>query len=239
MKQLIFLLCISLLNILAPAFVYGLEVKTCQAQLAKHLKDNGFAGEWRDLVSNDPSIKRHIGPTSRFGRWIYVETTMQDELKKIAVHTQYQMNTTEYDGDCKEKTKSLQNVRPKDALDDLFLAQLASKSKNLVVVVWSPEMAYAGRTLVEIMKLSRETKVPVEVFLDSRAPKGIAKIVSDRYKLPASYMRRLDSFDFTMRAARTHMTAAFPFQNGEVKEEWRGHKSVGEYMELMKQDGML
>jgi len=214
------------------------EAKKCKEPAAIYLKSWNSTGEWTDLVPLDPAVQRYSSQTSKFGEWVYVEA-VDGVVKKTALHSQYKMKAVEFNDECKELVREDQKPREDGAIDDQYLAALANKSRDLLVVIWSPEMVYMGRSFVELERLRKTIKIPMAFFLERAAPAAQAAALQKRYKVPAGHMKKIESFDFSMRGARTHMPVVFHFQGGRIKgAAWRGHKSVEEYQALLQANGV-
>lgn len=218
--------------------LFPLPAPKCRQKISSRLRTWGATGEWRQLVSTQPGRQRFVSATRTFGSWVYWESEMGGPLK-IALHSQYKMKLAEWSENCVEKFREEQLQRPADAYDDVYLAKLAAEKKNFLLVVWSPETAYMGKSLAQLMKLAKTNRLPVQFFLEGSAPIEEAKVLGRKFGLPSYYFRRLNSFELTMRHVRTHLPVVYQFRGGRLKpQEWRGYRSLAEYKELLAKSGV-
>jgi hypothetical protein len=202
----------------------------CISQVESLLTSFEAKGDWKILITTNPTKERFTTPTKTFGKWIYLENDLSSKKIIVANQTQFEMMSIEFDEKCSRKINYKHSDEDKTSLNDNGLKKIADSYSDVLVYIWSPEMPLSMKTLPEVKKFAEQEKIPLKVFLYAHSSQAFAEATVRGENYPIEYLQRLKSFELSMSDVEAHQPALFRYKKGmPFGRPQFGYKTVGEY----------
>lgn len=234
---LVFLLYVS------PLHAYGKNKQSlpsgtiCINQVQKLLTSWNATNSWEPLIPINGK-DRFISPIQNaFGQWLYMEI-VQKAQPTVIVSKQSQTSITKvtFHSDCSPIKETRITTPVRSLFSDNDLTKLMKKERDFLIYIWAPEMPLSFAGLTEIKSYAKSHNIPLHIFLYNGSSEQYAKKSGQAYRFPASYYRKIDSFDLRMRGVTAHHPVVFRFKNGSVLGRLLfGYKSRDEYAHIYKE----
>lgn len=221
------ILFLSLMGLGAQAGIFPTVDKwKCERGMVQTLSalELKTVGTWR-RNSHQSQLPVYSIPTPRIAEWVIIEKTFDGNenlyVTSASKKTKYSFKTTSACAPVVsispiEKTK--RGLASLEWFDDKNLENLLKEKPNSILFIWSPHMSLSLKSVKELTTAATELGLPITYVMDPLADQALAKSLALKNNLGPGALRRIDSFDLSMRNAQIHFPTLVVFRDGKICE---------------------
>lgn len=209
----------------------------CEDQIRNVLNSWNVRSSWERLISIEGKDRFLSSISDRFGQWAYLEIEQRNStVVTLSKQSQTSINKVTFRSGCSPQKADHISTPIQNRFTDHDLAKLIKKEKDFLIYIWAPEMPLSLSGLTEVTFYAKSQNLPLHVFLYNGSSEQYAKMSGRGHRFPASYYKKIDSFDLRMRGISAHQPVVVRFKNGFITGRLLfGYKSRDEYEKIYKE----
>ena len=199
-----FLLVFLSLTIFQAQAQSGLKNVPCFDQVTQAITAAGKPKQWLEIPH---------GVASRIDEFGRVEVLVEKNTTKLVLvgktHTKNFVMTAP---ECQVQVQK--PFLNKNEFSDFDLAELFKRSKEGLIVIWSPHMDLSVKEIEDLPK--HDLKKEITVIMDPKADEKIAEKIQTEKKWPVSYLRRLNASLLYQSDITIHYPSVVFYKNSKI-----------------------